>query len=229
MKTLYNRLMTLRMNGKSGVVGFNGDTRDWSELTFMVYYHSFGYVFVKEGFKSSYFHIDSENILRKALKSFSEIAQLKTASELKQFENECLESIFDDLLWHMAHEMETENHTYETSDIWEIPNVLEDYDNFNSFTLGFAADLESDASGFFERAHTDIIFSIGGNDFRVVQDTDEEGEQWTLYNSYLEPFVDEETGMEFKIERLRQLISCDNWRSLYAASRAVIYNRLTLA
>ena len=41
-----------------------------------------------------------------------------------KLESELLGRIFSDLLWHMAHEMETENHTYETSDKWEIPCCL---------------------------------------------------------------------------------------------------------
>ena len=155
MKTLYNRLMTLRKSAKSGVVGFCGDIKNKAKLSFMVYFHSLGYVFVSQGLESSYFHVESENLLRKALKDFSTISRFKTASELQQFEAECLEPIFADLLWHMSHEMETENHTYET-------------------------------------------------------------------------FVDEQTGEEYIIQRLLRIISCDNWRSLYAASRAVIYNRLNV-
>ena len=224
MKTLYNRLITLRKNAKSGVVGFCGDINNRAELSFMVYFHSLGYVFVNQGFKSSYFPVESESLLRKALKDFSKIARFKTAYELKQFEDECLESIFADLLWDMAHEMETENHTYETSDKWEIPCVLDGYDDFSSFTLGFAVELESDALGFFESSQDDTGFSVGGKDYLVVHDTDEK-ESWTVYHRYPEIFVDEQTGEEYMIQRLLRIISCDNWRSLYAASRAVIYNR----
>ena len=224
MKTLYNRLIKLRMNAKSGVVGFCGDIKNGAELSFIVYFHSLEYVFVKQGLESSYFHVESENLLRKALKDFAETARFKTASELKKFEGECLGSIFADLLWHMAHEMETENHTYESSDKWEVPCVLDDYDNFDSFTLGFAGDLEADALGFFESSQADTGFSVVGKDYFVVHDTDE-GESWTLYHAYPEVFVDEQTCDEYVIKRLLPIISCDNWRSLYAASRAVIYNR----
>ena len=227
MKTLYNRLMTLRKSAKSGVVGFCGDIKNRAKLSFMVYFHSLGYVFVKQGQESSYFHVESENLLRKALKDFSTISRFKTVSERQQFEAECLEPIFADLLWHMAHEMETENHTYETFDKWEIPCVLDDYDEFDSFTLGFAADLESDAIGFFDSSQARTGFSVGGKDYLVVHDTDDE-ESWTLYHAYPETFVDEQTGEEYIIQRLLRIISCDNWRSLYAASRAVIYNRLNV-
>ena len=227
MKTLYNRLMTLRKSAKSGVVGFCGDIKNRAKLSFMVYFHSLGYVFVSQGLESSYFHVESENLLRKALKDFSTISRFKTASELQQFEAECLEPIFADLLWHMAHEMETENHTCETSDKWEIPRMLDDYDEFDSFTLGFAADLESDAIGFVDSSQTRTGFSVGGKDYLVVHDTDDE-ESWTLYHPYPETFVDEQTGEEYIIQRLLRIISCDNWRSLYAASRAVIYSRLNV-
>lgn len=227
MKTLYNRLMTLRKNAKSGVVEFCDDTKNSAGLSYMVYFHSLGYVFVKQGLESSYFHVESENLLRKALKDFSGIARLRTASEMQHFEMEFLGEIFADLLWHMAHEMETENHTYETFDKWEIPCVLDDYDEFDSFTLGFSADLESDAIGFFDSSQARTGFSVGGKDYLVVHDTDEE-ESWTLYHAYPETFVDEQTGEEYIIQRLLRIISCDNWRSLYAASRAVIYNRLNV-
>ena len=227
MKTLYNRLMTLRKSAKSGVVGFCGDIKNRAKLSFMVYFHSLGYVFVKQGQESSYFHVESENLLRKALKDFAETARFKTASELKKFEGECLGSIFADLLWHMAHEMETENHTYESSDKWEVPCVLDDYDDFSSFTLGFDGDPEADALGFLESSQADTGFSVVGKDYLVVHDTDDE-ESWTLYHAYPETFVDEQTGEEYIIQRLLRIISCDNWRSLYAASRAVIYNRLNV-
>ena len=59
MKTLYNRLMTLRKSAKSGVVGFCGDIKNRAKLSFMVYFHSLGYVFVSQGLESSYFHVES--------------------------------------------------------------------------------------------------------------------------------------------------------------------------
>ena len=98
------------------------------------------------------------------------------------------------------------------------------FDDFNSFTLGFANDLEADALGFFESSQADTGFSVGGKNYLVVHDTDEE-KSWTLYHVYPEIFVDEQSGEEYIIQRLLRIISCDNWRSLYAASRAVIYSR----
>ena len=71
--------------------------------------------------ESSYFSVESENLLQRSLRSFSEIAQDRTESEYAQFDFICLQSIYGDLLWHMAHEMEIDNHTYENSETWEIP------------------------------------------------------------------------------------------------------------
>ena len=227
MKTLYNRLETLRNAGKSGVVGFCGDIDDMTELCCFVYFHSLDYVFVKMDMdESSYFSVESENLLQRSLRSFSEIAQDRTEPEYAQFDSICLQSIYGDLLWHMAHEMEIDNHTYENSETWEIPCVLDDYDDFYSFTLGFAADLESDALGFYENSRMGTIFQVSGQGFYVSHDFDAQDDIWTLYYAYPEPFVDNETGEIFIVQRLLRIISCDNWRSLYAASRAIIYNRL---
>lgn len=227
MKTLYNRLETLRNAGKSGVVGFCGDINDRAGLCYFVYFHSLDYVFVKMDMdESSYFSVESENLLQRSLRSFSEIAQDRTEPEYAQFDSICLQSIYGDLLWHMAHEMEIDNHTYENSETWEIPCVLDDYDDFYSFTLGFAADLESDALGFYENSRMGTIFQVSGQGFYVSHDSDSQDDIWTLYYAYPEPFVDNETGEIFTVQRLLRIISCDNWRSLYAASRAIIYNRL---
>ena len=227
MKTLYNRLETLRNAGKSGVVGFCGDINDRAGLCYFVYIHSLDYVFVKMDMdESSYFSVESENLLQRSLRSFSEIAQDRTEPEYAQFDSICLQSIYCDLLWHMAHEMEIDNHTYENSETWEIPCVLDDYDDFYSFTLGFAADLESDALGFYENSRMGTIFQVSGQGFYVSHDSDSQDDIWTLYYAYPEPFVDNETGEIFIVQRLLRIISCDNWRSLYAASRAIIYNRL---
>jgi hypothetical protein len=228
MKTLYNRLETLRNAGKSGVVGFCGDINDRDGLYYFVYFHSLDYVFVKMDMdESSYFSVESENLLQRSLRSFSEIAQDRTESEYAQFDSICLQSIYGDLLWHMAHEMNIDNHTYENSETWEIPCLLDDYDDFYSFTLGFAADLESDALGFYENSCMGTIFQVSGQGFYVSHDSDAQGDMWTLYYAYPEPFVDNETGEIFIVQRLLRIISCDNWRSLYAASRAIIYNHLS--
>ena len=226
MKTLYNRLKKLRNAGKSGIVGLGGDIDNSSELLYFVYFHSLDYVFVRTNLHvSSYFHVEHDNLLQKALRGFSEIARDMSESEYEQFESKHLQSMFGDLLWHMAHEIETDNHTYhESSETWEIPCVLDDYDHFWSFTLGFAADLESDALGFYENSLKGAEFSVCGKDFLVRHDLQDSS--WTLYYVYPEPFADDETGETFIVQRLLRIISCDNWRSLYAASRAIIYHRL---
>ena len=224
MKTLYNRLTALVKNGKSGIIAFSGNPKSNEPLTYVAYFHSMGYVFVQEEDESSYFSINAKRLLEKNLLAFSKRSYCASAGKVAKLESELLGRIFSDLLWHMAHEMETENHTYETSDKWEIPCVLDDYDHFSSFTLGFAGDLEADALGFFESSQVDTGFSVGGKEYLVVHGTDNE-ESWTLYHVYPETFVDEQSGEKYIIQRLLRIISCDNWRSLYAASRAVIYNR----
>ena len=224
MKTLYNRLTALVKNGKSGIVAFSGNPNSNEPLTYVAYFHSMGYVFVQEEDQSSYFSINAKRWVEKNLLAFSKRSYCVLAGKVAKLESELLGRIFSDLLWHMAHEMETENHTYETSDKWEIPCVLDDYDRFSSFTLGFACDLESDALGFFESSQVDTGFSVGGKEYLVVHGTDDE-ESWTLYHVYPETFVDEQSGEKYIIQRLLRIISCDNWRSLYAVSRAVIYNR----
>ena len=224
MKTLYNRLTTLVKNGMSGIVAFCGNPKNNEPLTYVAYFHSMGYVFVQEEDESSYWSINAKKLVEKKLLAFSKRSYCASAGKVAKLESELLDRIFSDLLWHMAHEMDTENHTYETSDKWEIPCVLDDYDDFAPFTLGFASDLESDALGFFKSSQADICFSVGEKKYYVVCDTDKK-ESWTLYHAYPETFVDEQTGDEYIIQRLLRIISCDNWRSLYAASRAVIYSR----
>ena len=107
-----------------------------------------------------------------------------------------------------------------------FPTFLDDYDDFYNFTLGFAPELESDAIGFYENSLKGTIFQVSGLGFYVSHDFDAQDDIWTLYYAYPEPFVDNETGEIFTVQRLLRIISCDNWRSLYAASRAIIYNRL---
>ena len=226
MKSLYNRLATLVKNNKSGIVTFCGNPGVPETFFCMAYFHSLGYVFCQTESESSYFDVKSSNILNKALWGFSKLNGIHSPTEIDKLESSHLNTLYADLLWHMAHEMEIENHTYEYSDLWEIPCIINNYDEFENFTLGFAGDLESDAMGFFENSQSDTGFSVYGKDFRVVHDTSPQNESWTLYYVYPENFVDDHSGEEYIIQRLLRIITCDNWRSLYAASRAVIYNRL---
>ena len=220
MKSLYNRLAALVKKSKSGIVNFCGNLDTPETFFCMAYFHSLGYVFCQTGTDSSYFDVNSSNLLNKALLDFSKLNGMHSPAEIKELESSHLHTIYATLLWHMAHE----NHTYESSCPWEIPCIIDDYDEFEKFTLGFADDLESDAIGFFENSQTDSSFSVRGKDFRVVYDPETQSESWSLYYEYPETFVDDQSGEEYIIQRLSRIISCDNWRSLYAASRAVIYS-----
>ena len=226
MKTLYNRLAALKRNNKSGIICFTENSLAPGTFSYMAYFHSLGYVFCENGIESSYFHVDSPNLLNRALLTFSMLPEKYTSAEIREIESTHLQEIFADLLWQMSHEIETVDHTYGSSDPWEIPCVMPNYDEFANFTLGFAENLESDAIGFSDSPTKEITFSVGGKDFYVVHDSESQGEVWTLYHTYPEPFVDDETSETFMINRCTKIISCDNWKSLYAASRAIIFNRI---
>lgn len=168
MKTLYNRLAALVKNNKSGVVTFCGNPDTPEAFFCMAYFHSFGYVFCQTGSESSYFDVKSSNLLNRALLDFSKLNGVHSPAEINELESSHLNTLYANLLWHMAHEMEIENHTYESSSPWEIPCIIDNYDEFEKFTLGFADDLESDAVGFFESSQNDSDFSVRGKDFRVL-------------------------------------------------------------
>jgi hypothetical protein len=85
---------------------------------------------------------------------------------------------------------------------------------------------KSGVVGFYENSRMGTIFQVSGQGFYVSNDFDAQGDIWTLYYAYPEPFVDNDTGEIFIVQRLLRIISCDNWRSLYAASRAIMYNRM---
>ena len=127
-----------------------------------------------------------------------------------------MNSVTNDLLWHMSHEWELDG---QDGDVCEIADDCPDAD----FTLGFADTLECDIKTFRELIACGGDFSVCGVKVGAYQVGDDDEKSYYFVECYDEIFTDEETNESLKVERHRIIFELNDWRTLYAKARTYLW------
>lgn len=221
IKTLYNRLLTLVNSNKSGIIVLCCNPLEEHARESMAYIHSLGYIYTSNSVEIRYFPIDDKESLNKALREFSNRADEILVHDYKNDEQNLIDSVLKSLLWDMAHEIERDC----DNSLWSAPSEIRNFDSFWNFNLGLADTLEEEVRVFLQLLSKSGEFTIGNQTFCASVGSDGERDLWTLYTVSNETFTDDDTGERFPIRRFHPVIMCEKWETLYAKSRAYIFEK----
>ena len=221
IKTLYNRLLTLVNSNKSGIIALCSNPFEEHARESMAYIHSLGYIYISNSVEIRYFPVDDKESLNKALREFSNRADEISVRYYKEDELNLLDSAIKSLLWDMAHEIERNGE----DSLWSAPAEIRNFDSFWNFNLGLADALEEEVCVFLQLISKSGEFTIGNQTFCVSVGSDGERDLWTLYTVTDDTFTDDETDESFPIRRFHPVIMSEKWETLYAKSRAYVFEK----
>lgn len=197
--------------GKSGVIALLSDG------TAVVWLQPLRTIFATGEWGYSYRECDSTVSAERFADYYAGQSDELPLTELERSEQEFVSDCLWRLLWAMAHDpdfdMENESDNYWE---WDV-----DQDRFERESLTGAETLELDIAAFFNLLAKGEGFKIGDQQFTVsASDGDKKRPVFSLYEAFPEPFLDEETGVTFRVLRLKLVFRASTAAILYAKCRA---------
>lgn len=223
MATILNireKLNRLVAEEKSGVLALFDAADSAAGYDYIVYLHSLDMVYVVDSISeaSGYFDSSDAQSLNRWVAPFADRENAISLNDVGEDEQIFLNSVTNDLLWHMSHEWELDEDEQD-GDVCEIADDCPDAD----FTLGFADTLERDIKTFRELIVCDGDFSVCGVKVGVYQVGDNDEKSYYFVECYDEIFTDEDTNESLTVERHRIILELNDWRTLYAKARTYLW------
>ena len=217
------KLNRLVAEEKSGVLALfdASDSESGYDYDYIVYLHSLDMVYWVDSAseESGYFDSTSTHCLNKWVASFADRENAISLNDVGEDEQIFLNSVTNDLLWHMTHEWEL-GEDEQDADVHLIVYDCPDAD----FTLGFADTLECDIKMFRDLMTSGVDFSVCGVKVRAYQAGDDDEESYHFAECYDEIFTDEDTNESVTVERYRIILELNDWRTLYAKARTYLWH-----
>ena len=215
------KLNRLVAEGKSGVLALFNAADSAAGYDYIVYLHSLDMVYVVDSVSeaSGYFDSSDAQSLNRWIAPFADRENAISLNDVGEDEQIFLNSVTNDLLWHMAHEWELDEDE-QNGDVCEIADDCPDAD----FTLGFADTLECDIKMFRDLMTSGGDFSVCGVKVGVYQVGDDDEKSYYFVECYDEIFTDEDTNESLTVERHRIIFEFNDWRRLYAKARTYLWH-----
>ena len=223
MATILNireKLNRLVAEGKSGVLALFDAADSAAGYDYIVYLHSMDMVYVADSISeaSGYFDSSDAQNLNRWVAPFADRENAISLNDVTEDEHIFLNSVTNDLLWHLTHEWELDEDEQD-ADVHLAVSDCPDAD----FTLGFADTLECDIKTFCELIACGGDFSVCGVKVGVYQVGDDDEKSFYFVECYDEIFTDEDTNESLTVERHRIFFEFNDWRRLYAKSRTYLW------
>lgn len=214
------KLNRLVAEGKSGVLALFDAADSAAGYDYIVYLHSLGIVYVVDSISeaSGYFDSTDTHSLNRWVASFADRENAISLNDIGEDEQIFLNSVTNDLLWHMTHEWEL-GEDEQDADVHLNVSDCPDAD----FTLGFADTLECDIKMFRDLMTSGGDFSVCGVKVGVYQVGDDDEKSFYFVECYDEIFTDEDTNESLTVERHRIIFELNDWRTLYAKARTYLW------
>lgn len=223
MATILNireKLNRLVAEGKSGVLALFNAADSAEGYDYIVYLHSLDMVYVVDSVSeaSGYFDSSDAQSLNRWVAPFADRENVISLNDVGEDEQIFLNSVTNDLLWHMTHDWELGENEQDV-DVHLNANDCPDAD----FTLGFADTLECDIKTFRELIACGGDFSVCGVKVGVYQVGNDDEKSFYFVECYDEIFTDEDTNESLTVERHRIIFELNDWRTLYAKARTYLW------
>ena len=214
------KLNRLAAEEKSGVLALFDASDSAAGYDYIVYLHSLDMVYVVDSISevSGYFDSTDTHSLNRWVASFADRENAISLNDIGEDEQIFLNSVTNDLLWHMTHEWEL-GEDEQDADVHLNVSDCPDAD----FTLGFADTLECDIKTFRELIACGGDFSVCGVKVGVYQVGDDDEKSFYFVECYDEIFTDEDTNESLTVERHRIILELNDWRTLYAKARTYLW------
>ena len=218
------KLNRLVAEEKSGVLALFNAANSAAGYDYIVYLHSLGIVYVVDSISeaSGYFDSTDTHSLNRWVASFADRENAISLNDVGEDEQIFLNSVTNDLLWHMTHEWgldEELDEDEQNGDVCEIADDCPDTD----FTLGFADTLECDIKMFRDLMTSGGDFSVCGVKVGAYQVGDDDEKSYYFVECYDEIFTDEDTNESLTVERHHIIFELNDWRTLYAKARTYLW------
>lgn len=214
------KLNRLVAEGKSGVLALFDAADSAAGYDYIVYLHSLDMVYVVDSISeaSGYFDSTDTHSLNRWVASFADRENAISLNDIGEDEATFLNSVTNDILWHMTHEWELDEDEQD-ADVHLTVSDCPDVD----FTLGFADTLECDVKMFRDLMTSGGDFSVCGVKVGAYQVGDDDEKSYYFVESYDDIFTDEDTNESLTVERHRIIFELNDWRRLYAKARTYLW------
>ncbi len=215
------KLNRLVAEEKSGVLALFDASDSAAGYDYIVYLHSLDMVYVVDSVseESGYFDSTGTHSLNMWVASFADRESAISLNDVGEDEQIFLNSVTNDLLWHMTHEWEL-GEDEQDADVHLTVSDCPDAD----FTLGLADTLECDIKMFRDLMTSGVDFSVCGVKVRAYQAGDDDEKSYHFVECYDEIFTDEDTNESVTVERRRIILELNDWRTLYAKARTYLWH-----
>ena len=227
MATILNireKLNRLVAEEKSGVLALFDAANSAAGYDCIVYLHSLDMVYVVDSISeaSGYFDSTDTHSLNRWVASFADRENAISLNDVGEDEQIFLNSVTNDLLWHMSHEWELDEELGEDEQDADVHLTVSDCPDAD-FTLGFADTLECDIKMFRDLMASGGDFSVCGVKVGAYQVGDDDEKAFYFVECYDEIFTDEDTNESLTVERHRIIFELNDWRRLYAKARTYLW------
>lgn len=214
------KLNRLVAEEKSGVLALFDAADSAAGYDYIVYLHSLGIVYVVDSISeaSGYFDSTDTHSLNRWVASFADRENAISLNDIVEDEQIFLNSVTNDLLWHMTYEWELGENEQDA----DVHLTVSDCPGAD-FTLGFADTLECDIKTFRELIACGGDFSVCGVKVGAYQVGNDAEKSYYFVECYDEIFTDEDTNESLTVERHRIILELNDWRRLYAKARTYLW------
>lgn len=228
MATILNireKLNRLGAEGKSGVLALFNAADSAAGYDYIVYLHSLDMVYVVDSVSeaSGYFDSGDAQSLNRWIAPFADRENAISLNDVGEDEQIFLNSVTNDLLWHMTHEWELGEELDEDEQDADVHLTVSDCP-VADFTLGFADTLECDIKMFRDLMTSGGDFSVCGVKVGAYQVGDDDEKSFYFVECYDEIFTDKDTNESLTVERHRIILELNDWRTLYAKARTYLWH-----